>query len=172
MNSWSSSGGNRLIIAADVKLVVTGDMKMTGSAEIIVMDGASLEIYVEGDADLGGNGVTNGSTGTSDPRQLKIFGTNTTAGGQSISVKGNAALSAVVYAPNADLLISGGGSNGAVYGSMVGNTVEFNGNVEFHWPIELADESIDDGSFTVDDWVEMNSMGLDTKPIDLSVYGI
>lgn len=75
---------------------------------------------------------------------------------QDIDISGNGNLSAVVYAPNADISAKGGGNSGFVYGSLVGNTLTFTGNDRF-----IYDESLgvsDDGArLGIDNWDEMGT---------------
>lgn len=174
LSSWSSSGHNTLTIAENVAvtMVVSGDMSMTGNAQIVIEDGGSLIIYVGGDMNLAGSGVMNGSSTLGKPANLQVFGTNTTEGGKDINISGNGQLSAVVYAPNANVNMNGGGSAGHVYGSVVGYNVTFNGGTHFSYDEALSDYNLDDGGYGVDDWVEMTSVGLYSTPVDLTVYGL
>jgi hypothetical protein len=72
-------------------------------------------------------------------------------GGQRIHLAGNGALSAAVYAPNADVRING---NGDVMGAVVGRTIELTGNAAFHYDESLAD-LVADMPFGLDGWREL-----------------
>jgi len=61
-----------------------------------------------------------------------------TNGDQNISVTGNGILSGVVDAPNSALTMAGGGNNGILLGSMVGDTISVTGNSTFHDDESLA----------------------------------
>ncbi|MBL9201992.1 MAG: hypothetical protein JNL39_15885 [Opitutaceae bacterium] len=108
-----------------------------GSGALNVQTGATLEIYAPGDISIAGNGIMNGGTtaGTSNqPINLQIWGTKT-SGIQDITIAGNGALSAVVYAPNGSLKING---NGDVMGSFVANDIRLVGNAAFHYDESLG----------------------------------
>jgi hypothetical protein len=75
---------------------------------------------------------------------------------QSFKVSGNGSLSAVVYAPNADIEANGGGNSGFVYGSLIGKSLEFTGNDCFYYDESLGNS--DDGArLGIEDWDEMVS---------------
>lgn len=121
-----------------------------------------VEIYTAGDIDVTGQGLGNiytrsntvtqtdnkGNTTTSTttteipgtPLSLQIYGTGTsTTTPQKIAIKGNAMLSAVVYAPNADLTVGGGGNDTLdILGSFVCSTIKMNGHTKFHYDESLA----------------------------------
>lgn len=95
------------------------------------------------------------------PINLQIYGTRSDAdikdyGTQSFKISGNGSLSAVVYAPNADIEAKGGGNSGFVYGSLIGNRLKFTGNDCFYYDESLSDS--DEGSrLGIEDWDEMVS---------------
>jgi hypothetical protein len=114
-------------------------MSFHGSSALTVTSGASLTLYTNGNFDVHGNGLVNGSTSApAQPAKLIIYGTSTTPGGQSITVGGNGKLAAAIYAPNAAVTLQGGGSSGAVLGSIVGNSISMNGGTDFHYDEALA----------------------------------
>lgn len=90
-----------------------------------------------------------------------IYGTRSDAdlatyGAQSIKISGNGSLSAVVYAPNADIEAKGGGNSGFVYGSLVGKSLKFTGNDCFYYDESLA--ANDDGArLGINSWDELIS---------------
>jgi len=75
--------------------------------------------------DIGGNGIAN-STFNSTLLQIQYAGTG------AINMHGNGSSSAVLYAPNAGITFSG---NAEWYGSVIGNTIQSNGNarVSIHY---------------------------------------
>lgn len=145
--SITGNGGatNVLTIKGNVTLVLTNTagataLSLTGNASIYIEPGASLKIYTAGDIALGGNGVSNGGTAAgatisnaNNPSNFQIWGTSTTT--QTIGIAGNGALSAIVYAPNANVTING---NGDVEGSVVANNITLTGNASFHYDESLA----------------------------------
>lgn len=140
-----------LIVKGDVTLIVSGDIDIKG--ELVVSAAASLTVYVGGDVDVGGNGAVNL---TNVPANLVMFGT--ASSGQTIKLHGSGALTAAVYAPFADVELKGGGSSGAMYGSVVGNQITLTGNYNFHYD-EALDEYANNGRFRLSKWRELNSAG-------------
>lgn len=169
LSSWSSAGNGTLTITGDTRIVVTGDMSMSGNAAIIISSSASVEIYVNGDASIGGNGILNASQ---KPEQLLIMGTNTSAGGQAIKVAGNGYLSAAVYAPNAIVELDGGGSVGRVFGAVAGYDAKLTGNSHFSYDEALAAFNLGGSGYEVDEWVELVGVSLTTLQIDMADFGL
>ncbi|MDI1320455.1 MAG: hypothetical protein PSW75_09740 [bacterium] len=141
--SISASGNSTkvLTIVGNVTLVLTNTagssaIGLTGQSGIVLAPGATLKIYTAGDISIAGNGVTNGGTTAAtanNPSNFQIWGTSTTT--QDIKVAGNGVLSAIVYAPNANVTING---NGDVEGSVVANNITLTGNAAFHYDESLA----------------------------------
>ena len=80
---------------------------------------------------LGGNGIVN----PGDAMNFQYYGmpSNTT-----LSYSGNAAFTGVIYAPNADFTLGGGGNG--IYdfvGASVTSTVKMNGHFHFHYDENL-----------------------------------
>ena len=85
-------------------------------------------LYVTGNMDIGGNGILNNGDvvgGSALASNFLIYGTPSCT---SVSISGNGALTAAVYAPAANIVLNGGGERGSVYGALSGRTVSFNGN--------------------------------------------
>jgi GH43 family beta-xylosidase len=109
-----------------------------------------LSVYSAGTVQISGGGIVNANLGT--PTSTQFYGTAATTG-QTWSIKGNGGLSAVVYAPNADVTING---NGAVYGAVVGNSVTMTGGGNFHYDLSLANMN-GNPLFQPSKWVELVS---------------
>jgi len=144
LDSWAmNSSKDEVVIKGDVVLVVTGDMTIKGSLKLA--EDSSIEIYAYGDIDIGGKGIMNfladdKTPGT--PADVQIYGMGTADQNprQEIKLHGNGALVAAVYAPNADLTLGGGGTNGSMYGAAVANSISFAGNnYDFHYDEALED---------------------------------
>ncbi len=152
--SISLNGKQTLTILGDVTLILTAStgsaLDVTGNGAIIIPEGSSLTVYVEGDLKIAGNGIANGN---SRPGTCRIWGTSTSVSGQSIHLAGNGALKAVVYAPNGNVKING---NGDMMGSLVGNTITFTGNASFHYDESLANEG-DNTPFGISRWRELTT---------------
>lgn len=126
-----------------------------GSGELNVETGAKLEIYAPGDIRIAGNGIMNGGSTTAtanQPANVQIWGTKT-SGVQTIDIKGNGVLSAVVYAPQGSVTING---NGDVMGSVVANDITLVGNAAFHYDEALANFG-GINPFRVSVWRELTS---------------
>ena len=140
---------NLLRIQGDVVLIVENDIDIKGSAGVLIEDGASLTIYVNGDVSVAGTGVVNESQ---TPSQFQLYGTNLES--QTFNLSGNAAWYGAVYAPNASITLNGGGNVGAFYGAMIGNDITLNGGAEFIGDADLAELLLDD-SFAMANWREL-----------------
>jgi hypothetical protein len=142
-----NNNGETVQFEGDVTLVVTGDIEIKG--DFRVGPNASLTMYVDGDVDIGGNGVMN-LTGL--PEKLILYGTNPTS--QTIKLHGNGAAHAAIFAPNADLELKGGGSSGVFIGAAVVKTAFINGNFEFHYD-EALSKLGSSGIYSVGGWREL-----------------
>ncbi len=141
----------KLEIWGPVVLHVTGDTRVGGaSGEIVVHGTGSLIMYVDGDMDVGGNGVANLSN---VPANLMIFGSAPSS--QEIKLHGNGAVHAAVYAPNAELDLKGGGNSGYMAGAAVANNIFINGTYEFHCDEALADLIQVQRDYRMDGWREL-----------------
>jgi len=170
LTSWSSSSGT-IDITGDTVIVVSGDFKMSGTAAINIASGASLKIYVQGDADLTGKGILSADL---QPEDLQIFGTNPVEGAQTIKVTGNGALAASVYAPNAYVQLSGGGaaSQPDVLGAVAAYDANLKGNIHFSYDISLSEYNIGGAGYEVEEWVELVGTSLTTLKVDMSDFGL
>lgn len=153
LSSFSISGTDQLNIVGPTVIIVDGNFSVSGWAGInIIGVGSSLEMYAAGDVSIGGNGFVNDQL---NPESFQLWGTASSLSSQSISVKGNGNTAGVIYAPNADLVISG---NGGMSGAAVGETINMNGNVEFHYDINLKNFDRH-GSYSIARWRELRSAG-------------
>lgn len=143
INGISISGNNTFTITGDpsgaptyVEIWVQGEINVEGNAKIILQDGVIATFYVQDDVKVSGNGISNGNTAThtNRPGNVLIYGLTPTDGHKlDISMSGNGQIEAGVYAPGADITLNGGGSGGAFYGSVVGDTVKLTGVERFHY---------------------------------------
>ncbi|MBL9214651.1 MAG: hypothetical protein JNG83_04160 [Opitutaceae bacterium] len=145
-------GNDTLTILGDVTLILTATtgsaLEVSGGAAILVPAGSSLQLYVEADVAIAGKGLGNANA---RPVTCRLWGTSTSAAGQRLQVAGNGALKAVIYAPNAEVMING---NGDVMGAVVGRTITLNGNAAFHYDESLAEEG-DHTPYKVTRWREL-----------------
>jgi hypothetical protein len=162
----SLSGGKSLTIGTEanpVNMVIlitktsgTG-IQVTGNDDTIirVAKGSSLQIYTAANVSIGGGGIANAN----EPANFMLYGTRPQSAStpQDISISGNGNLSAVVYAPGADITMNGGGVAGHVYGSVVGNTVKLTGGSSFHYDESLKDLDLKD-AFRLHTWQELTTI--------------
>jgi hypothetical protein len=162
VSSISATGNSSevLTIQGDTTIVLTASagtsaLSITGQSSIAIAPGAKLTIYVEGDVNIAGSGISNGGTSTAtanQPANFQIWGTRT-SGVQNISIAGNGVLSGIIYAPNGSVSING---NGDVMGSMVANDINVVGNAAFHYDESLANFG-GDSPYRVTLWNELTS---------------
>jgi hypothetical protein len=165
----SGNSSKILTISDDVVLLPTAGSGATaigigGNASINITNTGTLAIYTQGDIAIAGNGIVNGDrtantlstqlSTANQPKAMQIYGTNTSVAGQNISISGNGVLSAIGYAPNANLTINGGGSNGHVLGAFVAKTVTITGGNSFHYDESLKNLG-GDNPFELSRWREL-----------------
>jgi hypothetical protein len=128
------SGSDKMIVLAPNRvLYIPGDFVMTGSSEIIIAPGGSLKIYVGGDISLAGNGLFNY---TLDASKLGIYGLPSC---KNVAISGNASFTAVLYAPQADVVMNGSGvTTYDIVGAVVAKTATMNGHFQFHYDEALG----------------------------------
>ncbi|MBN2506527.1 MAG: hypothetical protein JXQ71_07525 [Verrucomicrobia bacterium] len=137
-------------VRGDARLLVTGSIAMAGLDVLVVATNQSLELYMAGaNADLGGNGVVN-LTGSATNFAYYGLPSNT-----SLSMSGNGELIGMFYAPNADLVLNGGGKTITDFtGAAIARTALLNGHFNFHYDEALLDYGPMRG-YMVTDWDEM-----------------
>ena len=137
---------DRIVVTGDAKLYVTGNISIAG--QIVVEPGATLKLYAAGASSQ--FKIVN-AAGVASAFQYYGLPSNT-----QITWTGNSEFIGVVYAPNANLKLSGGGS-GALgndfQGSMVVNAISLVGNFSFHFDEAL--KKIIPSGWVVTRWEEL-----------------
>ncbi|MBN2180600.1 MAG: hypothetical protein JW715_01705 [Sedimentisphaerales bacterium] len=135
----------------DVVLHITGDIELDQGCEIVVKDGASLTIYVDGNIVCREGSGINTEAPPEEASTLKLFATG--EGKQTLDVKANSEWTGVIYAPNDDVLLY---ANGDAYGSIVADTFEFKNGGDFHYDEALREATTEDEgvTFAVARWSE------------------
>jgi len=126
----------KAIITGDAVLYVTDKMSVSGSAQIIIAPGAKLKIYSgAATASISGNGVANQ---TGNAANFMYFGLPTNTRLDMSGASGG--FMGVIYAPNADLNLSGGADSDLINftGASVSKTVNMSGGRSFHYDESLA----------------------------------
>ena len=125
----SSLSGKVYVTGGQVTLYVTDSFDIGSGDYIYIAPGASLKLYVAApSASIGGNGVINTDAKAS---AFEYWGLPTNT---SFAFKANAAFTGIVYAPQADFTLGGGGNNDYDFaGACVVNTIKMNGHFHFHY---------------------------------------
>ena len=138
LSSLNLNSFQKLAVTGHTVLYVGGNISITGSAHLEVFPGASLRLYSSGsNVVIGGAGVIN-HTGRADAFIYYGMPDNT-----NLSVTISDYLTGCIYAPNADITLSYGGSAVAQFiGSCTGRNIYLNGFIDFHY-----DEALRSGVF-------------------------
>lgn len=145
----SIPNGTQMLVTGNALLHVETDIDMKGQSQITIAQTGTLNMYVGGDANLGGNGVVN-STGNAT--RFALWGLPTCS---DIELGGNAEFTGTIYAPDAHLHAGGGGANQYdVVGSAIVGSAKFNGHFQFHYDEDLGKNG-PRGAFVVTGWSEI-----------------
>jgi hypothetical protein len=139
-NKILTIAGNADHSTSYIEIHVTGDIKVAGSGQIILADGVQATIYFDKNLDVQGNGILNPSN---QPADLLLYGVQPTPGqNYSAVLGGNGTITAALYAPGHAVEVKGGGTNGHVFGSVVGKTVFMNGVTNLHYDEALSEAGL------------------------------
>ena len=133
--------------ATYAQILVNGDARLSGQAQIILDPGVKVRMFVVGDADLTGQGVAN----PNDPLSFQLYGVERlpdALGGVStgnIKIAGNGGFRGAAYAPNYNITMVGGGTSDSIFGAMVGRTITMTGVQSIHY-----DEAMGEGGLVAD----------------------
>jgi hypothetical protein len=143
LSSINLSGGKTLTLAGNadgspsyIEIYVTGDISFSGTSQLIVKPGVTAKVYFQGNVDVGGNGILNSNNQPSDLQLFGIQPLNDTP--RHVNLGGNGQIVAAIYAPSHDITINGGGTDGHVFGSVIGNTVTMTGVTNLHYDEKLS----------------------------------
>jgi hypothetical protein len=148
MSTLNMGGSQAMLVNGDATLYVTGDVSLTGQSYIYIQPGASLKLYVAGQTSIAGSGVINS---TVQAKSFQYFGLPSNT---SVKFSGNSTFVGVIYAPAADLTMSGGGSGIIDFvGASTTSTVTMSGGYNFHYDESLANTT--DAFYIASSWDEM-----------------
>ena len=150
LSQFILSISQKVIVTGDAVLYITDTMSMSGSAQIIIQPGARLQIYnAAKSGSISGGGVLN-QTGNAAAFSYWGLPSNT-----RLDMSGTTGFIGVIYAPEADLNLSGGSSTSLVdfTGACVCKTVNMSGSRSFHYDESLA--RLIRGKFVVSAWNEI-----------------
>ena len=126
--------------------------RVQGNARVRI-DG-EVTMYWDGNGpfDVRGSGLFNGTgllVETANARNLQIFH-RSTSGTPTISIRGTSNLAAYVYAPDANVDVSG---TPAIFGAITAGSIENNGNVDLHYDEAAGSDEVHYvGDFAVARW--------------------
>jgi len=160
LSAISLSGNKTLTIAGDangghtyVEIYVIGDISVSGQGQIVIQPGVTATIYFAGNVDISGNGLLNSNN---QPGDLMLYGIQPPDGSsEHVNIGGNSQITASVYAPGHDVTVNGGGTNGHVYGSIVGKTVTMTGVSNLHYDERLGSVGLIN-NYKIVSWFEDN----------------
>jgi hypothetical protein len=160
LSGISLSGSKTLTIAGNpdgsqtyVEIYVTGDISVSGTGQIVIQPGVTATIYFAGNVDISGNGVLNSNN---QPGDLMFYGIQPPTGSsEHVSIGGNSQITASIYAPGHDVTVNGSGTNGHVYGSIVGKTVTMTGVSNLHYDERLGSIGLIN-NYKIVSWFEDN----------------
>jgi hypothetical protein len=133
------------IVHLNAGIYVINSLSQNGNAQIIV-DSGPVVIQVAGvgqttPVTINGNGLVNTTqSGGFKPENLQI----SYAGTGTIKMNGGSGTSALIYAPNADVTISGGGD---LYGALVAKTLSDTGGAAIHYDRRLKNSTMTAGNY-------------------------
>jgi len=135
----------------DVELHITGAIELGQSCEIVVKEGSSLTLYVDGDIHCRESSGITVESPAKESETLKLYATGEDT--QYFDIKAKSEWVGVVYAPNADVDLYAGGD---VYGAIVADNFEFKAGGNYHYDRALKEVSIEDEGvrFVIDRWNE------------------
>jgi hypothetical protein len=135
MISSPMSFGGKVLVTGDAVVYVTSSstFSFSGTDMIKIQPNAHLTLYVGcADASIAGQGVQNES---GNAVNFAYYGLPSNT---SLSYSGNGTLTGTLYAPHAELSLSGGGSSNLDFsGASVSRTVTMNGQFNFHFDENL-----------------------------------
>jgi hypothetical protein len=144
MNNMSITGTEVLTFAPHsatgesyVEVWVKGDFKAAGSGTIVVQPRTNVQIFLEGNVDVKGNGSFNAN---SQPARLQILCVQPPPGEtRNMSFSGNGIMVAAIYGPQHDVIFGATGSAGTMWGAITGKSISMGGTTYIHYDEALAD---------------------------------
>lgn len=138
------------------QIIVTGDIALSGAAQIKLDPGVYVRMFVVGDADITGKGFLNPNS----PLHLQLYGVDraqkadgTPADPGTMKIAGNGGFCGAVYAPNYNVELKGGGNADTLFGAFIGYTVRMTGVQSVHYDEALAEGGLI-SDFKIVSWFE------------------
>lgn len=147
----SSSGTVYVAPFTNVRLYVTASSFSPGGTRI-AGTGASagqLTIYMSGASCTMGGGAT---VDSGNATNFIYYGLPSNT---SITFSGNSSFLGIVYAPEADMTLNGGGNGSGFMGSCTVNSLTMNGHYNFHYDQNLGTVGPSSSAFKITSWSEL-----------------
>jgi hypothetical protein len=127
------SASSKMRVLGNSVLYVTGNVGVSGGAYIEISPGVTLGLYVGGaSASFGGNGILNRA---GNAMNFQYYGLPSNA---TLNLTGSGEFIGVIYAPSANLSVSGGGTERFdIFGSLVTRSASVLGLGSFHYDESL-----------------------------------
>jgi len=125
---------DKVTVDGNIKIYVTGDLRLGNGDEVEILPNASLIVFLGGNLYVDNSGAINNLT--QDPKKLKIFGLDTCT---NIDFKNSGIFYGAIYAPDADIHLYNGFN---VYGAVVGKSFSQDVNANFFYDMDLREIDI------------------------------
>jgi choice-of-anchor A domain-containing protein len=122
---------DKVTVDGNIKIYVTGDLRLGNGDEVEILPNASLIVFLGGNLYVDNSGAINNLT--QDPKKLKIFGLDTCT---NIDFKNSGIFYGAIYAPDADIHLYNGFN---VYGAVVGKSFTQDVNANFFYDMLLRE---------------------------------
>lgn len=155
------------ISKGDVELYITGNIELDQGCDIVVKDGATLTIYIDGNILCREGSGINTEAPPEEASTLQLYATGEKQ--QYFDVKAKSEWTGVIYAPNSDVLLY---AKGDAYGSIVADTFEYKAGGDFNYDEALRENvTIDDlgVTFTITQWNESKAIATTTAEIKAQI---
>ncbi len=138
------------IMGGPVRLYLTGAAALAAANNVAIniVNGASLQIYVDGVFTVNNNVALNVAGNL--PKNLQVY--STYSGANGIAINNNSDIFGAIYAPQTDIAI---GNNGDIYGSIIGKTITASNNAAVHYDETLQSLANTSGATGVTSWKEI-----------------
>jgi hypothetical protein len=120
---------DKVTVDGNVKIYVTGDLRLGNGDEVEIQANASLIVFLGGNLYIDNSGSINNLT--KDPKKLKIYGLDTCT---NIDFKNSGVFYGAIYAPEADIHLYNGFN---VYGAVVGKSFTQDVDANFFYDMLL-----------------------------------
>ncbi len=130
-NTINLGNSEKIEIKGNVELYITGDITLGNSAEIEILEGGSLTIYVDGDVE--GKNSSKFTNKTEDAKKFKLMCTDACS---NVVMKNSGDMYGILYAPNADIELH---NSATFWGSVVGKTCDMDNSSTLYYDASLQE---------------------------------